>query len=334
MTLSLLVLGLLLNAINYGAISTSGITSVAEEACPACVSAARKLYQVVIVKYDVNSITFFLLVGSILSLEYLIPAHPRQRLLSVSFFHDILWCIVNALSAAFLIILYWRLLWDLYQNHLTFLRIDTIADWHPALQIGAAILVSDFIRWFHHFIRHKITPFWFFHAVHHSQRELNLFSDLRVHPVERVIEHTVRFIPFFAINSALALHALAAWHLFGGWYARFYHSNVRTNLDVLRYVLVTPQSHRVHHSIEPRHQDRNFGAILSIWDYLFGTQYRKYDEYPDTGISDNSFPHEDSIRPVRATVTLMRQLIYPFRLLARYLRESAEVISRVLHRES
>jgi sterol desaturase/sphingolipid hydroxylase (fatty acid hydroxylase superfamily) len=102
----------------------------------------------------------------------------------------------------------------------------------------------------------------------------------------------------------------------------------------LRYVLVTPQSHRVHHSIEPEHQDKNFGAILSIWDHLFGTQYRKYDEYPDTGITDNSFPHEDSFRPGRAAVTMTGQLIYPFRLLARYLRESVQRNFRILPGDS
>jgi sterol desaturase/sphingolipid hydroxylase (fatty acid hydroxylase superfamily) len=71
----------------------------------------------------------------------------------------------------------------------------------------------------------------------------------------------------------LTIQAAAEWP----WLARFALALLFG--DLVRYVLVTPQFHRVHHSIEPRHRDRNFGLTFSIWDHLFGTQYRGYDEY-------------------------------------------------------
>jgi hypothetical protein len=89
-----------------------------------------------------------------------------------------------------------------------------------------------------------------------------------------------------------------------------YHGNLRTNLGVLRYLLVTPQSHRVHHSTELRHRDRNFGVLFSVWDQLFGTQYRGFDEYPETGVSDPTFPYRTAERGPVATIAA--QHLHPF----------------------
>jgi len=104
------------------------------------------------------------------------------------------------------------------------------------------------------------------------------------------------------------------------FYSRFYHGNIRTNLGPLRYLLVTPQSHRVHHSVEARHFDTNFGAILSIWDRLFRTRYRGDHEYPRTGIADKSFPLETSRHPIALLWAPVAQLLYPFQVLLRSVR--------------
>jgi sterol desaturase/sphingolipid hydroxylase (fatty acid hydroxylase superfamily) len=201
-----------------------------------------------------------------------------------------------------------------YDSHLAFLRVDLIKDWPVAGQILVAILVADFIQWFHHLLRHKVILFWCFHTVHHSQRDMNLFTDLRVHPIERLIEASVAFIPFLSLRTDVALAAMSGWFVFGSWYARFYHSNIKTNLGILRYVMVTPQSHRVHHSRKMEHQDKNFGAIFSIWDHLFGTQYRKYDEYPETGLEDPGYLHETELGWRGTTRVLIVQLACPFEM--------------------
>jgi sterol desaturase/sphingolipid hydroxylase (fatty acid hydroxylase superfamily) len=91
------------------------------------------------------------------------------------------------------------------------------------------------------------------------------------------------------------------------------HSNIRTDFGPLRHLLVTPQSHRLHHSIELEHRDRNFGGVLSVWDHLLGTQHRGFDVYPSTGVENPAFPIERSARPSRLLKTYARQFVYPFR---------------------
>ncbi len=278
--------------------------------------AARGALHELVVGNQLLSWKFYALLGFILLLERLWPVRPQQAPFSTAFVHDCAWFVFGACFIGAFMPFVWSLLQRGCDTYLSFLRVESIDLLPVALQIAIAVLLGDFVRWLHHLARHKITFFWSFHTVHHSQRDLNAFSDLRVHPVERIIETLVSFVPFFALNPRTAFPALAAWGAFGVWYARFYHGNVRTNLGPLRYVLVTPQSHRIHHSRRAEHRDTNFGAIFSIWDRLFGTQYRGDDEYPETGVDDPAFPHEGELglRPIAAA--LARQLAYPFQLLS------------------
>jgi sterol desaturase/sphingolipid hydroxylase (fatty acid hydroxylase superfamily) len=297
---------------------TSAAKYYAEQACEPCYHVARKVHSAVLVPNQLLSWHFYALVGIISLLEWIQPVYTRSRVFAASFFHDCLWFLFDALFVGTLMPIYHRTLLGLHRSYLGFLQVDMVQAWPLAAHILLAVLVSDFIRWFHHLLRHKVILFWYFHTVHHSQRDMNLFTDLRVHPVERLIEAGVSFIPFLSLRTDLALASFSGWYLFGTWYARFYHSNIKTNLGILRYIMVTPQSHRIHHSRNKKHQDKNFGAIFSIWDHLFGTQYRKYDEYPETGIDDETFPHEAEFTWRGAIRALFFQLVYPFELAFRW----------------
>jgi sterol desaturase/sphingolipid hydroxylase (fatty acid hydroxylase superfamily) len=279
-----------------------------------CQGAAGCAVRELFVQNMVLSWTFYALFGFFLLLERFQPARPRQGVFSTAFVHDGLWFVSGACFMGAVLPAFWSLLRRGYDTYLSFLRVESVDFLPMPLQVVIVIFFTDFVRWFHHVVRHKIALFWHFHAVHHSQQDLNAFTDLRVHPVERIIEVAVSSLPFFALQPRVAFSAVAAWGMFGVWYARFYHSNVRTNLGVLRYILVTPQSHRIHHSRSPEHQDTNFGAIFSIWDHLFGTQYRGYEEYPETGIADANFPHESAPGVGAVAAAFARQLVYPFRL--------------------
>jgi sterol desaturase/sphingolipid hydroxylase (fatty acid hydroxylase superfamily) len=278
-----------------------------------CSKLVHKVYFAVLVENQMLSWYFYALVGIILLLEWAQPIYTRSKPFSVSFCHDFLWFVLDALFVGILLPIYQSFLFGFYNSHLGFLRTD-INPWPLPGQILFAVLVADFIRWLHHLLRHKVILFWYFHVVHHSQRDMTLFTDLRVHPVERLIETAVTFIPFLSLRTPMTLASFLGWYMFESWYARFYHTNIKTNLGILRYVLVTPQSHRIHHSREKQHRDKNFGAIFSIWDHLFGTQYRNYNEYPDTGIDDVAFPHETELGWRTTLGTLFLQLIYPFDL--------------------
>jgi len=106
------------------------------------------------------------------------------------------------------------------------------------------------------------------------------------------------------------------------WYTRVYHANLRTNYGPLKHILVTPQSHRIHHSREPEHVDKNFGLFLTIWDRLFGTLHANYEEYPETGIQEE-FPLEDMVVGLDVLKIYAQQWLYPFRLLVKRLRNAA-----------
>jgi sterol desaturase/sphingolipid hydroxylase (fatty acid hydroxylase superfamily) len=168
------------------------------------------------------------------------------------------------------------------------LTIRALASWSPAARVTVGVVVGDFVAWFHHWLRHKVPLFWRFHAVHHSQREMNVFTDQRYHPLEYLVTSSVRALPMFMLGASVP--TVVGVSLATEMLTKFYHGNVRTNFGPLRYLLVTPQSHRIHHSIELQHRDTNYGVIFSLWDRLFGTQHPSSDVYPETGVEDRLAP--------------------------------------------
>ena len=257
----------------------------------------------------------YLLLGGFLLLEKFLPARPEQKILSASFAQDVVWFILQRFLDGIVIATYVSVLASLYNNYLSFLSAPWLRSLPEGVVFAWAVLVGDFFQWFHHWVRHKVPVLWQFHTVHHSQKELSPFTDQRYHIVEYIVTSTIQTIPMLILtvqNPYIILYNVSI-----SWFTRFYHGNIKTNLGPLRYVLVTPQSHRIHHSIERRHQDKNFGLLFSIWDRLFGTQYEGYDEYPETGIEDSNFPHETSTKGLKLFWTPIAQHLYPFKIIAR-----------------
>lgn len=244
-------------------------------------------------------------------LEWWIPADPRQRIASRGLLHDLGWAAITTGSKLLFLTAYAAALRTFAKEHLSFLVIDAAAQWPVGVRVTIAVLIDDFVGWGGHWVRHKVPALWALHAVHHSQRELNLLSDLRNHPLEQALTTTLHLATLVLFGAPLTLTAI--YPLARSTFTRFYHANIRTNLGWLRFLLVTPQSHRIHHSVEERHRDKNFGTTFSIWDWLFGTAYADCTEYPVTGIEDPRFVHEQE-RPLTALpTTFLAQLIYPFR---------------------
>jgi len=175
-----------------------------------------------------------------------------------------------------------------------------------------AFMFTDLLAWCSHWCHHKVRTLWRFHSVHHSQRRLNALSDNRTHVGEVVAAALIVFIP----SQILGLNASVAMGLafIGIYYSAMLHSNIRTNLGPLKYIFMGPQPHRVHHSVLPEHFEYNFGTVFSWWDFLAGTMFKGYDEYPPTGISDPNFPLRDQrdLNPWRWFVIFVKQLVYPF----------------------
>lgn len=259
--------------------------------------------------------TLLVTIPIVLFLENIIPIDPAQKSLGANVVQDMIWLIMITLFKFTVIVWFVYFLKSFYTQHLSFLTLPGVSDFPKPAQIVIGIFLVDFLDWLHHLIRHKVPWFWYFHTIHHSQRRMNMFTDFRFHVVEFLIAQPINIFPLYilAFEPPEAVMFLV-FHMF---FTRFYHANIKTNLGWLRYILVTPQSHRVHHSIEAKHRDKNFGVIFSIWDHLLGTQLREYEVYPDTGVEDADFPVEPQGVGLDLIHSTLTQLIYPFRVIGR-----------------
>jgi len=263
------------------------------------------------------SIPTLLGLGAIFVLERVRPANPDQAVLSRDTCLDLLWAILSA--PVFVLTTYWLykgLRW-VFDHPLAGLTFD-LDDYLPLfIVVGICLVLSDFIAWVYHYMKHRIPFLWRFHSVHHSTEDLSIWSDQRVHLAEPFVNRTVSALPFFVIggDAAAAVVALSLGRL---WYSRFVHSNVRTNMGPLRHLFVTPQYHRVHHSLEPGDADRNLGGLFTVWDRLFGTMVADYDRYPKTGLAgDADVPRPTGRSPGELLRTYWAQIVYPFKSTAR-----------------
>ena len=154
---------------------------------------------------------------------------------------------------------------------------------HPLLAGFFCILVLDFAVWFSHLLSHKVPLFWRFHRMHHSDRDIDVTTAIRFHPIEIVLSMIYK-AGFVVILGAPAASVILFEIILNG-VAMFNHSNIRLPLplDALaRLLIVTPDMHRVHHSAIPEETDSNYGFNFPFWDRLFGT----YIPQPREGHSD------------------------------------------------
>lgn len=251
----------------------------------------------------------------ILCWERLQPARPEQAVLSRGLAQDFVWFNADAVFKVALLPAVVGGLHLLFDRATGGYRIPWIVDLPLAGKVIFSVLAFDALAWFHHWVRHKVRVFWHFHAIHHSQREMNVFTDMRVHAGDYLISEAVAFVPMIA--SGMMPFAVMGVGAIRWWYTRLIHANIRTNFGALRHVLVTPQFHRIHHSIEERHQDKNFGVVFSIWDRLCGTLHPHYDEYPETGVAGLAFVPPATLSPWAWLNDYLRQFWYPFARLLR-----------------
>ncbi|MEH7828931.1 sterol desaturase family protein [Gemmobacter denitrificans] len=134
------------------------------------------------------------------------------------------------------------------------------------------MLLFDLALWVQHLMTHHVPLFWRFHRVHHADRDMDVTTGLRFHPVEILGSMGLKIALVYLLGPAPL--AVLAFEVILNATALFNHANLRLprGLDrIVRLVLVTPDMHRVHHSQRREEHDRNFGFGLSVWDRIFGT---------------------------------------------------------------
>jgi len=166
----------------------------------------------------------------------------------------------------------------------------------PLLAPLAGAFVYDFFFYWCHRAQHRW--FWRFHAVHHSIEDLSAVNAYH-HISEPLFQTALILLPMSLISSATITGASIMLTLIY-LQAALIHSPTRFHLGVMRLAVADNSFHRIHHSLEERHFDKNFGAFTTLWDRLFGTAWMPAsDEWPDTGLAEIGQP-----RTLHAWLTL------------------------------
>jgi sterol desaturase/sphingolipid hydroxylase (fatty acid hydroxylase superfamily) len=178
---------------------------------------------------------------------------------------------------------------------------DTLLGRQPLwLQALEMLVIGDFIgywthRWFHG------RRLWKFHAIHHSSRDLDWLSAVRLHPVNDWLSRWIQASALVVLGFTPA--AVAAYVPFLTFYAIFVHANVSWGLGPLGWLVASPKFHRWHHTSEDEGLDKNFAGLLPLFDVAFGTYYMPRDRLPERfGLAREAIPEG-----------ILGQLAYPFR---------------------
>jgi sterol desaturase/sphingolipid hydroxylase (fatty acid hydroxylase superfamily) len=178
---------------------------------------------------------------------------------------------------------------------------------HP-LAILLSVLALDLAIYLQHLMFHAVPLLWRLHRMHHADLDFDVTTGARFHPIEITLSMLIKFAVILVLGPPAV--AVLIFEILLNTSSTFNHGNVRipAAIDrVLRWVVVSPDMHRVHHSIDPRETNSNFGFSLPWWDRLFGTYRAEPEaghEAMTIGIAQFRTPRE---------LRLDRMLLQPFR---------------------
>lgn len=159
--------------------------------------------------------------------------------------------------------------------------------------LPAAVVVLDLAIWLQHVMTHAVPALWRLHQVHHADVDFDVTTGARFHPIEIALSMGLKIAVIAALGPSVL--AVLIFEILLNATAMFNHGNLRLpqRLDqVLRWFVVTPDMHRVHHSTERDESNSNFGINLPWWDRVFGT-YRAQPRAGHTGMTIGLSGHSD-----------------------------------------
>ncbi|WP_292294729.1 sterol desaturase family protein [Marivita sp.] len=155
-----------------------------------------------------------------------------------------------------------------------------------ALATVIMILTLDFCKYWAHRLHHETTILWPFHALHHSAEVMTPLTANRNHPVFLILRSLIYTVIVGAVQALMLFLLMgkievltigtvnAGYFLFNAFGANLRHSHVWLSYGrVLEHFLISPAQHHIHHSIERKHYNKNYGEVFAIWDWMFGTLY-------------------------------------------------------------
>jgi len=213
------------------------------------------------------------------------PAERGQRFSAAAFNvqYLFLYQLINLLLLPAVTALVVDRLRGLFPSAFGFFKIDGLLD--GAWKTVAFFFVYDFFYYWFHRLQHRWPFLWAQHKLHHSEEALNATTTFRHHWLEDLLRVFLIVLPMSMAFDLKPASAGAAAFVVGLWPV-FIHANLRLHLGPFARVVAGPQGHRIHHSIERAHLDRNLAAFFPLWDHLFGTYYHpRREDYPKTGLA-------------------------------------------------
>lgn len=249
---------------------------------------------------DFLIIVFILLAAIFVPLERLAPHRSEQPILRKGWQTDLIHFSINRLisgailavaSSGLALVLRSWIPEDLHA------RITGQALW---LQAVESIIVADFFAYLAHRLVHWIPLLWRFHSIHHSIEDLDWLGAFRLHPLDKVFQRALIFIPLYVLGFDATVLGFYGFLFFV--HVVLSHSNTGIPFGPLKYVIVTPVFHHWHHTFDSRYRDRNFASLLPVFDWIFGTWHLPSDEWPERyGV------------PEEVGESYLGQILFPFR---------------------
>lgn len=243
------------------------------------------------------------------SLEIVFPWRKEQSIFRKDFWLDAFYMFFNFFLFSIAISGFYELLAVAFNDfgiNAKSLAVISISVWPSWSQLLIFFIVLDFVQWFTHTLLHRYAFLWKFHKVHHSVKEMGFAAHLRYHWMENILYKPLKtfgvmILGGFEPEQAYIVHfiAIAIGHL--------NHANIKITWGPLKYLFNNPVMHLYHHAHdlpEGRSYGVNFGISLSLWDYIFRTNYVPEDSgtivlgFPD----DEKFPQD-----------FLRQNVYGFK---------------------
>ncbi|MBO6606247.1 sterol desaturase family protein [Psychroserpens sp.] len=210
-------------------------------------------------------------------LEIAFPWRKNQSIFRKDFWLDAFYMFFNFFMFAIVISGVYKIIELLFaQVNITTksLALIDMSEWPAALQLLLFFVLLDFVQWFMHVLLHRYRILWNFHKVHHSVKEMGFAAHLRYHWMENILYKPLKvfgvmLLGGFEPEQAYIVHfiAIAIGH--------FNHANIKITWGPLKYIFNNPVMHLYHHAYElPEGKHGvNYGISLSVWDYLFKTNY-------------------------------------------------------------
>lgn len=211
-------------------------------------------------------------------LERLIPWRREQKVLRKGIWQDLFWLVFNGHYFGLLLAL---VTGKLVQQLNTFLysqgwpvpeNIALLASAPLWAQFIIFFILKDFIEWNIHRLLHNVSWLWEFHKLHHSIEQLDWIGNFRFHWGELIVYKTLSYLPLviLGVDGTIILIIGIIWTLM----LDINHANLSIDWGPLRYIFNSPKMHVWHHDVEVHGKGgQNFGQVLSVWDWLFGTVY-------------------------------------------------------------